>query len=206
MAPVYVIASITKNGNWQKPTSTICLIRPLLNQTAAPNIGKLRLIKINYIKLSEFKNHLKSLSNLQFKLPDGTYVPTHFHVTEVGSVTKNFIDCGGVVRNEQTVNFQLWEANDIDHRLQIEKLASIIALSESKLGIEDGEIEVEYQGTTIGKYGLEWNGTDFQLSNKFTACLAPDSCGIPNNQVSFTLKKVLASASPAACTPGGACC
>jgi hypothetical protein len=46
------------------------------------------------------------------------------------------------------------------------------------LGIEDYEIEVEYQAETIGKYDLGFNGKDFTLLNKLTACLAEDQCGI----------------------------
>ena len=60
--------------------------------------------------LSEFKKELKNLSRLYFELPGGELVPSHFHVTEVGSIRKNFIDCGGVIRNERKVSFQLWEA------------------------------------------------------------------------------------------------
>lgn len=30
-----------------------------------------------------------------FKLENGNSVPEHFHVTEVGIITKDFIDCGG---------------------------------------------------------------------------------------------------------------
>jgi hypothetical protein len=46
------------------------------------------------MKLSEIKK-LDTLENVTFQLPDGTTVPEHFHVTEVGLITKNFIDCGG---------------------------------------------------------------------------------------------------------------
>jgi hypothetical protein len=63
------------------------------------------------MKLSEIKNQLKNLSQIAFQLPNGELVPNHFHVTEVGKITKHFIDCGGVVRTEEVVNFQLWEAN-----------------------------------------------------------------------------------------------
>jgi hypothetical protein len=90
------------------------------------------------MKLSEFKKQLSTVTDLNFVLPNGAKVPQHFHVTEVGQVTKNFIDCGGTVRNEKVVNFQLWEANDFDHRLAPKKLNDIIALSEKVLGIEDG--------------------------------------------------------------------
>jgi len=30
-----------------------------------------------------------------FVLPDGDVIPAHYHVTEVGHVTKRFVDCGG---------------------------------------------------------------------------------------------------------------
>ena len=156
------------------------------------------------MKLTEIKKHLKELETIAFQLPDGSLVPNHFHVTEVGKVTKHFIDCGGVVRNEEVANFQLWEANDYDHRLHPEKLIHIIELSEKVLGIEDLEIEVEYQGTTIGKYGLDYNGSNFLLKTKQTDCLAKDNCGVPEGlqKVSLLdLKKV-----EPCCDPSSGCC
>ncbi|SHL91970.1 DUF6428 family protein [Flavobacterium xanthum] len=156
------------------------------------------------MKLSEIKKELNALENVAFILPNGTYVPEHFHVTEVGLSTRNFIDCGGKVRKENVVNFQLWDANDFDHRLKPKKLLDIIELSEKILGIEDHEVEVEFQGETIGKYDLGFNGTDFTLINKQTACLAEDQCGIPADK-----QKVKLSAIPTqtnSCTPGGGCC
>ena len=80
------------------------------------------------MKLSQIKNVLSSLENVTFQLPNGTFVPEHFHVTEVGLITKNFIDCGGTVRKETVVNFQLWDANDFDHKLKPKKLLNIIQL------------------------------------------------------------------------------
>lgn len=130
------------------------------------------------MKLSEFKNVLDSLSELNFVLPDGQTVPKHYHVTEVGQVEKKFIDCGGTIRNEKLVNFQLWQANDHDHRLAPKKLIDIIKLSETALGIGNEEIEVEYQGDTIGKYGLEVKDGKLLLTAKQTNCLAEDKCGI----------------------------
>jgi len=132
------------------------------------------------MKLSEIKTELKKLATIAFQLPDGELVPNHFHVTEVGKVIKHFIDCGGTVRNEEIANFQLWEANDYDHRLHPEKLVHIIELSEKVLGIPDLEIEVEYQmKDTIGKFSLGFDGTNFLLISKQTDCLAKSSCGIP---------------------------
>jgi hypothetical protein len=157
------------------------------------------------MKLSEIKNHLRTAKSVTFQLPNGTFVPEHFHVTEVGQVTKHFIDCGGTVRNEKTVNFQLWEANDFDHRLAPQKLLNIIELSENKLGIEDAEIEVEYQSDTIGKYGLEFNGTNFILTQKQTNCLASDKCGIPEEKLKVKLSD-LQNEKQSCCTPGTKCC
>jgi hypothetical protein len=156
------------------------------------------------MKLSEIKSQLATLETVAFALPNGTYVPEHFHITEIGLITKNFIDCGGKLRNETVVNFQLWDANDFDHRLKPKKLLDIITLSEKVLGIEDFEIEVEYQAETIGKYDLDFNGKDFMLLNKQTACLATDQCGIP--QEKQKLKLVEISSQTNSCTPGGGCC
>lgn len=133
--------------------------------------------------LGQIKEILPTLENVEFQLEDGTIVPEHFHVTEVGQINKKFIDCGGVIREESVVNFQLWNADDYEHRLKPGKLLNIIKLSEEKLGIENNEIEVEYQSNTIGKYDLEFNGKVFVLKSKTTACLAQDACGIPSEKL-----------------------
>jgi Family of unknown function (DUF6428) len=151
------------------------------------------------MQLSEIKNLLPTLENVAFELESGTFVPEHFHVTEVGMITKNFIDCGGTVRNEKVANFQLWDANDFEHRLKPTKLLNIINLSEEKLQMKDLEIEVEYQGKTIEKYGLDFNGKNFVLVSKQTNCLAQDKCGIPPEKLKVQTEK-------SACTPGGGCC
>ncbi len=155
------------------------------------------------MKLSEIKSKLNQLETIAFQLPDGTLVPNHFHVTEVGKVTKHFIDCGGTVRNEEVVNFQLWNANDYDHRLHPEKLTKIIELSEKVLGMEDLEIEVEYQSETIGKFGLDFDGQHFLLTTKQTDCLAKDQCGIPTEKPRVKLSDVTNEPCYA---PDGNCC
>jgi len=152
------------------------------------------------MKLSEIKTALSNLSELQFLLPDGLAVPAHFHVTEIGQINKRFIDCGGTLRNDSVINFQLWEDGDFDHRLGASKLLSIIALSERLLGLADQEIEVEYQGSTIGKYGLDFNGKSFLLTNTQTDCLAKDNCGIPATKTKIRLK------ADQTCLPGSGCC
>ena len=156
------------------------------------------------MKLSEIKNHLTTAVAVNFKLTSGAHVPAHFHVTEVGLVTKHFIDCGGTERLERVANFQLWDANDFDHRLKPQKLLDIINLSQQKLGIEDLEIEVEYQTETIGKYSLHYTGNDFILVPKQTACLALESCGVPSTKQKVQLNEL--QNQTASCTPGGGCC
>ena len=160
------------------------------------------------MKLSEVKIVLKKLNVIGFQLPNGEFVPKHFHVTEVGKITKAFIDCGGVVRNEEVANFQLWNANDYDHRLHPEKLLNIIELSEQVLKIEDLEIEVEYQTQlddldTIGKFGLDFDGTNFLLTSRQTNYLAQDQCGISEHKQRVKLSDLN---SESCCAPESNCC
>lgn len=157
------------------------------------------------MKLSQVKALLPTIDNVSFIFENGACVPEHFHVTEVGIVTKEFIDCGGTIRSEKSVNFQLWNADDFDHRLKPTKLLNIIELSEQKLGIEDAEIEVEYQSETIGKYALAFDGKNFILQNKTTACLAMDKCGVPQEKQKVSLAD-LAHTHSTSCTLGGGCC
>lgn len=148
------------------------------------------------MKLSEIKELLPTLETVEFQLEDGTKVPAHFHITEVGMVTKKYIDCGGTIRNEKNVSFQLWNADDFDHRLKPGKLLNIIKLSERKIEVEDAEIEVEYQGSTINKFGLRFENPHFILVNKMTDCLAKDKCGIPVKEETVVNT----------CAPNSGCC
>jgi hypothetical protein len=154
------------------------------------------------MRISEIKQYLNTAQDVNFMLPDGAYVPSHFHITEVGTITKDFIDCGGTIRSEKTANLQLWNAQDYSHRLTPNKLLKIINLSEKVLGEDDLEIEVEYQTNTIGKYGLHFNGKDFVLTTKQTACLADQTCGTPQKK-NLALSEISTSS---CCTPGSSCC
>lgn len=153
--------------------------------------------------LFEIKKQLKQLDSITFTLPNGKLVPNHFHVTEIGKVTKTFIDCGGTLRQERKVNFQLWNANDYDHRLHPEKLLKIIELSEDTLNLQDIDIEVEYQGKqTIEKFGLDYKNGTFILTSLVTDCLAKDKCGIPEK----TKVKLSTLQEQACCAPDSNCC
>jgi hypothetical protein len=159
------------------------------------------------MKLSILKNHLKTMQKIAFQLPNGSFVPSHFHVTEVGLINKKFIDCGGELREESVVNFQLWEANDYDHQLHPEKLISIIELAEKGLFLPflEIEVEVEYQlQETIGKFNIEFDGTHFQLLSKMTNCLAKDNCGIPPEKLKVKIGEW--KTKETSCSPESGCC
>lgn len=156
------------------------------------------------MKLSELKKVLEEVDHISFYLPNGEMIPSHFHVTEVGQINKNFIDCGGTLRSESVINFQLWTANDYDHKLSVERLKEIIKMSENALALNDAEIEVEYQAATIGKYHLDFKEGAFHLLNTQTACLAPDNCGIPAEKTKVSLASL--SEAQGTCTPGSGCC
>lgn len=155
------------------------------------------------MKLSEFKKILNTLSDLSFIETDGTPVAKHFHITEAGLITKHFIDCGGKERIEKTINFQLWVADDTNHRLKPEKLIQIIGIAQRLFNEQDLEIEVEYQTETIGRFKLDFDGKDFLLRPTRTACLAEDHCGIPEKR-KLNLSELIKN--PTTCSPGGNCC
>lgn len=154
------------------------------------------------MKLSEVKSALTQLETLAFQLPNGKFVPPYFHITEIGEINKNFMDCGGTIRNEKVVNFQLWNADDYDHRLPALKLIKIIEWAEKALNIGDFEVEVEYQGQTVEKFGLDFDGKHFLLTGKQTDCLAKEKCGSPvQTKPSQPLNHKNSS-----CDPASGCC
>ena len=121
---------------------------------------------------------------LHLRLPDGSFVPPHFHVTEVGRIRKDFIDCGGTRRSLASCSLQIWVADDTEHRLRAGKLASILQLAESLLEGEPLPVECEYEAGVISQYPLEAievtpAGLLLVLGSKHTDCLAKDKCDIP---------------------------
>jgi hypothetical protein len=120
---------------------------------------------------------------LHLMLPDGDFVPAHFHVTEVGRVQKDFIDCGGTVRSSTACVLQVWVADDADHRLDTTKLAGILRLAAPVLKSADLPVEVEYEDGRVSQFPVSAAevtpaGVLLHLGSKHTACLAPDRCGV----------------------------
>ena len=95
------------------------------------------------MQLSVLKQTLDKLDKLKFQLPNGEFVPAHFHITEVGNVTRNYIDCGGTLRHENKINLQLWVASDVDHRLNPRTVLDILQLAEKQLDCSNMEVEVD---------------------------------------------------------------
>lgn len=157
------------------------------------------------MKLSQFKQYLDKVSQLNFVQPNGNFVPRHFHITEAGLTTKYFIDCGGTVRTEKSISFQVWTANDFEHRIEPQKLKNIIAIAEPLFGNEDLDVEIEYQTETISRFGLDFDGNKFLLTKKQTDCLAKDQCGITPEKQKVKLSELQTNQN-SCCTPGGSCC
>jgi len=122
-------------------------------------------------------------AGLHMMLPSGEFVPAHFHVTEVGRVQKDFIDCGGTTRSASSCLLQVWVAADADHRLTTSKLAGILKLAAPLLKSDGLPVEVEYEREAVSQFpvaGAEETpaGVLLHLGNKHTDCLAPDRCGV----------------------------
>lgn len=120
---------------------------------------------------------------LHLMLPDHSFVPAHFHVTEVGRVQKDFIDCGGTVRSTTACVLQVWVAQDHDHRLDTTKLANIMRLASPLLKATDLPVEVEYENGVVSQFPVADaevtpSGVLLHLGTKHTACLAQDRCGV----------------------------
>ena len=120
---------------------------------------------------------------MHWMLPDRSFVPAHYHVTEVGRVRKDFIDCGGTVRSTTACVLQVWVAGDVDHRLETGKLAAIMEVARPLVESDDIPVEVEYDNGILSQYpvgGVEVtpSGLLFYLGTKHTACLAPEKCKV----------------------------
>ena len=141
------------------------------------------------MNLKELTSLLESNKDaaLYIMLPTGDFVPEHFHITEVGKVQKDFIDCGGTVRQNIFCSLQTWYASDVEHRLLAGKLADILKLGNKVLVMDDLPVEFEYGVQAISPLShyilvnveVTPKGLLFILAGKKTDCLAPDKCGVP---------------------------
>ncbi len=159
------------------------------------------------MKISQFATLLESHPEKPFHLvlPGENVVPASFHITEVGHVTKKFIDCGGKLHTVESCQLQVWLGDDTDHRLYAGKMAGVLNLARGRgvLPDEDLDVEIEYEDTAISQYTVDsFTVSDravvLNLAGKHTDCLAKESC-LPN-----ALPMAAGEAAGCGCGPG--CC
>jgi Family of unknown function (DUF6428) len=135
----------------------------------------------------------------RFVLPDGNFIPPHAHVTEVGHVVKNFIDCGGVMGNSETVVLQTHVGSDVEHRLRSDRFAKILQLGERVLPHDRLDVEVEYDCCVVAQYPVTevkqaGEHLDVMLGKRQTQCLARER------------EKAAGLEPVSCCTPASAAC
>ena len=113
--------------------------------------------------------------------PDGDLIEAHFHVTEVGRVQKDFVDCGGTVRRTVTCLLQTWVGDDVAHRITAGKLLKAFDHALPVLGAEDMPAELEYEACNVIQFKIvavvaEADRLVVQLGGKHTDCLAKELC------------------------------
>jgi hypothetical protein len=113
--------------------------------------------------------------------PDGDPIEAHFHVTEVGRVQKDFVDCGGTVRRTVTCLLQTWVGEDLDHRITAGKLLKAFDHAAPLLGAEDLPVELEYEACNVIQFTVAAVQREparwlVRLGGKHTDCLAKELC------------------------------
>lgn len=143
------------------------------------------------MKLHEFKALLQANREKQFRLqlPDARTVPVSFHITEVGFVSKTFIDCGGKMHSVQTCQLQVWLGSDSEHRLEAGKMADILQVAQKVVTSSDLDVEIEYEDQIISQYPvrdaeISADAVTLLLTTKHTDCLAKEFCLTPANRSS----------------------
>ena len=135
------------------------------------------------MNLPEFQALLEAHPDhgITFALPDGKEAPPHFHVTEVGAISKAFLDCGGKHHSENFCVLQVWVADDYDHRIKAGKLAAILHKARELFDSTDVLVEFEHEAPVLTRLPIESFQIDedlitFHLRLKEADCLAKELC------------------------------
>ena len=160
------------------------------------------------MKLSHLTQLLQTYPDRHFHLvlPGLNTVPVSFHITEVGHVSKKFIDCGGRLHTVQTCQLQAWLGTDTHHRLHAGKMAGVLDLAKAKGVLPDGEdleVEIEYEDAVLSQYPIAGHmvtedAVVLSLAAKHTDCLAKESC-LPS------LSMAPGADAGCGCSPSGCC-
>ena len=167
-------------------TDTACTDSACACNTPAPAGGDRALpsgAPAGGMTVSQLKAALAAAPDLPITVlwTDGEAIEPHFHVTEVGRVQKDFVDCGGTVRRLVTCLLQTWVGDDVDHRITGGKLLKAFAHAAPVLGNEDLPVELEYETCNVVQLvvaSAERQGDQLvlQLGSKHTDCLAKELC------------------------------
>ena len=108
------------------------------------------------MKFHDLQNTLEANPELfpRFVLPNGDYIPAHAHITEVGYVVRNFIDCGGLTGKEEKVVLQTHVGSDTDHRLRSERFAKILQFGNRVIPNADLDVDIEYDCCVVAQYPI----------------------------------------------------
>jgi hypothetical protein len=171
-----------------------------------------------FLSLLESNPH----QNLRIVLPNSEEVAPHFHITEVGHVTKSFMDCGGTRRKTESCLLQTWVHSDVDHRLETDKLAHILRIAGDVLPALDLPVEIEHEAGVVSQYPVVSGSSDGQTLTlttdlKHTACLAMDLCCAPATAAENAMASTIAAPAKApsekprikagaCCSPKNGCC
>lgn len=166
------------------------------------------------MNIHEFLDQLRKHPSapLSVRRPDGSPIPAHFHITEVGHVTKRFIDCGGTRRLQETCLLQTWVHDDTEHRLEAGKLAAIFEKAGDILPTQNLPVEIEHEDAVVAQFPV--GGIEFKdgvlvvhLETKHTDCLARGIC-LPNTCTPEPAPKlkITVKSPTSCCTPSSGCC
>lgn len=134
----------------------------------------------------QYQQFIDSLSNIpqssiEFYLPNGKQIPAYFHITDVGSVFRHFIDCGSQVRNESYVQIQIWLGKDTEHSLNGETVLKILSHCDVVLDklpdLQSTDVIIEYKEELTSQYPIEHieqtgQAVKIYLTSSETQCLS----------------------------------
>jgi len=99
---------------------------------------------------------------------DNEEIPKNFYITEIGKENRVFVDCSTTKRKTEKCVLQLWVANDLEHRVDSNKLLKIINLGEHLFEHDIPDVYIEYAASqySISHYELYDNTIEFHLTDK----------------------------------------